>query len=161
MSINYPVESNTPLQPPPTWPSPVGTSTFVTAAQQLAAAGEMTNYSTTGPLIPAGTTATKTVDVITDVSMEVQLVLVVDITAVSGGDTLTVHINGKNADGVVYPILVSTALAAVAITTLRVGTGFTAVANLSANDMLPSDLQVVCTVAGSGAIAYGVDLIIG
>lgn len=161
MSINYPVENNTPLSPPPAWPSPSGTNTFVTAAQQLANTGEMTNFSATGPLVPAGTTASITKDIITDASMEVQLVLVVDITAVSGGDTLTVQINGKNKDGVIYPILTSAALAAAAITTLRVGTGFTAVTNLSANDMLPSDLQVVCTVAGSGAIAYGVDLIIG
>lgn len=160
MTINYPVESNTPLQPAPAWASPVGTSTFVTATQQLANTGEITAFTSNGPLVPAGTTTSVTKDIITDSSMEAQLVLVVDITAVTS-DTLTVQINGKNKDGVVYPILTSTALAAVAITTLRVGMGFTAVANLTANDMLPADVQVVCTVAGAGSIAYGVDLIIG
>ena len=153
--MTYPIETNTPLQPPPPWLN--GTS----ASAQLAATGGMVNYSATGPLVPAGTVASITKDVITDVSMEVQLELVVDITAVTGNDTLTVQINGKNKDGVVFPILTSAALAAVAITTLRIGTGFTAVTNLSANDMLPSDLQVVCTVAGTGTIAYGVDLVIG
>ena len=153
--MTYPIETNTPLQPPPPWLN--GTS----ASAQLAATGGMVNYSATGPLVPAGTVASITKDVITDVSMEVQLELVVDITAVTGNDTLTVQINGKNKDGVVFPILTSAALAAVAITTLRIGTGFTAVTNLSANDMLPSDLQVVCTVTGTGTIAYGVDLVIG
>lgn len=153
--MTMPVESNTPLQPPPAWQYPV------TAAAQVAATGEIVNYTATGNLIPAGTASTKTVDVITDASLEAQLVLVVDITAVTGGDTLTVQVNGKDKEGVVYPILTSAALAAVAVTTLRVGTGFTAVTNLSANDMLPSDVQVVCTVAGTGTIAYGVDIVIG
>jgi hypothetical protein len=155
MSIIYPVEGNTPLQPPPPWLN--GT----TATAQLANTGEMVQYSTTGVFVAPGTTTSVTKDIITDPSLEAQLALIVNITAVTGGDTLTVQINGKNKDGVVYPILTSTALAAVATTPLRVGTGFTAVANLSANDMLPADIQVVCTVAGTGTIAYGIDLIIG
>ena len=150
-----PVETNTPLQPPPPW------GRGVTAAAQLLATGEMVNYTPSGVLVPAGTVASITKDVITDASMEAQLVLDINITAVTGGETLTVQINGKNADGTTYPILTSTALAVVATTTLRVGIGFTAVANLTANDMLPSDMQVVCTIAGTGTITYGVDLVIG
>jgi hypothetical protein len=117
-------------------------------------------YSQSGIIIPAGTAATETVDVFTDVSFEAQLVLVVKITAIAT-DTLTVQINGKTADGETYPILTSAALAVTGTTVLRVGIGFTAVTNLTANDMLPSDMQVVCTVGGSGTIAYGVELIIG
>jgi hypothetical protein len=153
--MTMPVETNTPLQPPPAW---TGT---VTASEQLANAGHMTGYTKSGALITAGQTTSKTVDVITDASMETQLVLVVDITAVTGGETLTIQVNGKTASGVTYPILTSAALGAVAVTSLRVGMAFTAVANLSANDMLPSDMQVVCTVAGGGTIAYGVDVVIG
>jgi hypothetical protein len=157
MSLIWPVESNTPLQPPPAWPSPVGTSTFVTAAAMLAG-DEIKPYSVNGPIIPAGTVATATADIFTDVSVEPSLVVLVKVTAVSGG-TVTVQINGKTSDGEIYPILTSTALGAVAVTPLRVGSGFTPVANLTANDLLPSDMQVVCTVAGT--ITYGVEVIIG
>ena len=153
--MTFPVETNTPLQPPPPW------TEGVSAATQLANSGEMVQYSQSGALVPAGTTGSVTKDIITDVSFEQQLTLVVDITAISGGETLTVQINGKTKAGTVYPILTSTALAAVAVTPLRVGMGFTAVNNLAANDMLPNDMQVVCTVAGAGAITYGVDLVIG
>jgi len=150
-----PVETNTPLTPAPPW------GRGVTADAQLAATSEMVNYAKSGAVVPAGTTISKTFDLNVDESYESQLVLDVNITAVSGGDTLTVQINGKNSDGTTYPILTSAALAAVAVTTLRVGAGFTPAANLAANDMLPNDIQVVCTVAGGGAIAYGVDLEIG
>lgn len=161
MSIIYPVENNTPLQPAPAWPGPSGTSTFVTAAAQLAATDEMVNYSQSGAVVPAGTTASKTFDLTVDESFESQLVLAVKVTAVTGNDTLTIQINGKTNTGIIYPILTSAALAAVAVTTLRVGSGFAAVVNLTADDMLPNDIQVVCTVAGTGTIAYGVDLVIG
>jgi hypothetical protein len=153
--MTYPIEANTPLQPPPAWPY------GISATAQLAATEEAVNYSQSGAVIPAGTTASKTVDLTVDESYESQLVLAVKITAVSGGDTLTVQINGKTASGDIYPILTSTALATISTTPLRVGSGFTALANLTADDMLPNDIQVVCTVAGAGAIAYGVDLVIG
>ena len=150
-----PIEANMPLQPPPPW------TDGVTAQNQLANNCGIRAYTPSGVLIPSGTVASKTVDILTDDSFEQQIVLTVDITAVSGGDTLTVQINGKSASGAVYPILTSAALAATGVTALRVGMGFTPVANLAANDMLPNDIQVVCTVAGTGAIAYGVDLTIG
>jgi hypothetical protein len=150
-----PVEANTPLQPAPPW------TDGVSAQTQLGNDG-IKQYSQSGVLIPNGTVATDTADVYTDVSFEAQLILLVKVASASGGANVTVQINGKTADGETYPILTSAALGSVAVTPLRVGTGFTAVTNLSANDMLPSDLQIVCTVAnGSGAISYGVELIIG
>lgn len=156
MSIIYPVESNTPLQPPPAWPGPVGTSTFITATQQLGG-DDIKAYTANGPIIPAGTTATTTADILTDVSLESQLIVLVKITA--GAGTVTVQINGKTSDGETYPILTSTALTGVGVTPLRVGTGYTPVANLAANDMVPTDVQVVCTV--SGTITYGVEVMLG
>lgn len=155
MDPTNPVETNTPLTPTPPWTSGVSATT------QLANAGGMVAYTPNGILVPALTTISKTVDIITDASLEAQLVIAVKITTLTGNDTLTVQINGKTASGIIYPILTSAALAAVATTSLRVGMGFTAVANLTANDMLPSDLQVVFTVAGTGTIAYGADLVIG
>jgi len=154
MPIN-PVETNTPLQPAPPW------TDGVSAQSQLANSGQMTNYTSSGVLIPAGTTTAITKDVITNDSFEAQLVLTVKIAAVSGGETLTVTINGKTASGAIYPILQGLALNAVGVTTYRIGMGFTAVANLTANDMLPNDMQVICAISGTGAITYGADLTIG
>lgn len=162
MSINYPVESNTPLQPPPAWASPVGTGpTVVTATQQLSNAGGMKQYTPSGPIIAPGTTATASANVFTDVSFEPSLEVVIDITAVTGGDTLTVVLQGKSASGDLYPILTSAALSATGVVVLRVGPGFVPAANLTVNDMVPSEMVVTCTVAGSGTIAYGVDLVMG
>ncbi len=148
--MTYPVETNTPVQPAFTWPN------GVTATQQLASDG-MKSYSVNGPIIPAGTTATTTADVFTDISFETQLILLVKIA--SGSGSVTVQVNGKTSDGETYPILTSTALSGAGITPLRIGTGFTPVNNLAANDMVPTDVQVVCTV--SGTISYGVEVMLG
>lgn len=153
--MTIPVEVNTPLEPAPPWTS------GVSAQSQLANNCGIIPYSQSGSIIPAGTTTSKTFDVITDASFEAQLVLIVKVSAVSGGETLTVQINGKSPSGITYPILTSAALATTGTTTLRVGMSFTPIANLTANDMLPYDMQVVCTVAGTGSITYEVDTIIG
>lgn len=76
--------------------------------------------------------------------------LTIDITAQGGTPTTTVTIQGKDpVSGKYYTILVSTALAAVATTILRVYPGLTASANLTANDVLPRTWRVIATVAGT------------
>lgn len=107
-------------------------------------------------LIAAGATAGGTFTFSNKTSRELALIL--STTTASGGNTVQVTINGVTKGGYVYPILVGTAIAAVATTVYRVGTGVTAAANLAANDLLPGTIQVVVTVVGT--VAYGVDFIL-
>lgn len=75
--------------------------------------------------------------------------LTIDITVQGGTPTTTVTIQGKDpVSGKYYTILVSTALAAVATTVLRVYPGLTAAGNLIANDILPRTWRVSATVGG-------------
>lgn len=78
-----------------------------------------------------------------------RLILPIDITVAGGTPTLVVTIQGfDTASGKYYTILASSALAAVATTILRVGIGFTAAANLVANDALPEYWRVTALVGG-------------
>ena len=77
--------------------------------------------------------------------------LVIDITALTGtSPTLTVTIQGKDAaSGKYYTILASTALAAVATTTLEIYPGIIAAANVTAGVTLPRVWRVIATIAGT------------
>jgi hypothetical protein len=75
----------------------------------------------------------------------------VNITAVSGGQTLTIHVQGKDvASGTYYDILVSAALAAVAFTQLTVYPGGITTANVATPQPLPRTWRVQAVVAGAG-----------
>jgi hypothetical protein len=77
------------------------------------------------------------------------MALTIDITVQGGTPTTTVTIQGKDpVSGKYYTILVSTALAAVATTVLRVYPGITAAANLAASDILPRTWRVSVTIGG-------------
>lgn len=72
--------------------------------------------------------------------------VIIDVTAVTDTPALTVRIQGKDpASGKYYDILVSAAIATVSTTVLKVGPGLTAVANLVANDIVPSIWRVTVT----------------
>ena len=77
--------------------------------------------------------------------------LVIDITALTGvGPTLTVTVQGKDAaSGKYYTILASTALAAVATTTLEVYPGIASAANSAAGVTLPRTWRVIAVIAGT------------
>ena len=77
--------------------------------------------------------------------------LVVDITALTGtAPTLTVTIQGKDAaSGKYYNILASTALAAVATTTLEVYPGIANAANATQGLTLPRTWRVIAVIAGT------------
>jgi len=109
--------------------------------------------NTTGAVIAAGTTASNAGVSVTTYNAS-KAVIVVSISAFTSG-SLTVAISGATSSGYSYPILTSTALAAVAVTPLRIFPGATASANAVANDMVPRTIQVVTTV--SGTLTYGVD----
>jgi hypothetical protein len=107
----------------------------------------------TGVVIAAGATGSNA-GVSTTTFNASKAIIVVNISAFTSG-SLTVTINGITSSGYTYPILTSTALAAVAVTPLRIFPGGTAAANAVANDMVPRTLQVVTTVTGT--LTYGID----
>lgn len=109
--------------------------------------------NTTGVVIAAGATASNA-GVTTTTYNANKAVIIINISAFTSG-SLTVAVNGITSSGYSYPILTSTALAAVAVTPLRIFPGATASANAVANDMVPRSLQVVTTV--SGTLTYGID----
>lgn len=75
----------------------------------------------------------------------------VDISALGGTDpTLTVTAKGVDpVSGGEYTILASTALAAVAMTVLRIFPGATAANNLAVNDVLPPTWQIETAIGGT------------
>ena len=77
--------------------------------------------------------------------------IVVDITAITGtSPTLTVTLQGKDlASGKYYTILASAALAAVGTTVMTVYPALVAVANLTANDVLPRTYRIISAIGGT------------
>ena len=75
----------------------------------------------------------------------------IDITALAGvSPTLLVTIQGKDAaSGKYYTILASTALAAVATTTLEVYPGIATAANATAGVTLPRVWRVIAVIGGT------------
>lgn len=81
------------------------------------------------------------------------LILVFDITAVPGVDTVTLTIQGKDeTSGKYYTILAGAAQSAVGTVVMRVYPGLSATANLTANDVLPRNWRV--NVAHSAATNF-------
>jgi hypothetical protein len=85
------------------------------------------------------------------------LILVIDVTAVPGTDTVTFTIQGKDpASGKYYTVLASAALVATGTVVLRVGPGLTAANNLVANDILPRTWRVITTHSAATNFTYSV-----
>lgn len=127
----------------------------------------VTNASALGnqTLLAAGQTATQTVNLtglhaVGNNFAAHYLVLVVNISAFTSG-TLTVATSGVSAAAYTNTLLTSAALGAAATTALQMGPSLPATANLSANVVLPSQVQVVATVSGGGSLTYGIDYFLG
>lgn len=87
--------------------------------------------------------------------------LIIDITAVGGGATLTVTLEGKDPiTGKYFTILASAALAAQATTVLTVFPGAPVSANISANDALPRTWRVKHAVAVANNITYAIGAVV-
>lgn len=83
--------------------------------------------------------------------------IIIDITAVPGGDTVTFNVEGLDpASGKWYSILSSTALVGIGTTVLRIYPSLTAAANATANSVLPCAWRVRPSHSGSGAFVYSV-----
>jgi hypothetical protein len=110
-----------------------------------------------GIVVPPATTTSEDIT-LTDISAR-ELVVVLNTTVASAGNTVQVTINGVSPSGYVYPLLVGTAVAATGATPYRIGVGLTPSANAVANDMVPRQVQIVATIAGT--VSYGIDYILG
>ena len=87
------------------------------------------------------------------------VVVVVDITVNTGGlGSITVSIQGKDANGIYYTILSSAALTAVATTAYTVGLGAATTANVSIGAPLPETWRVVVTHNNGNGVYYSVGL---
>lgn len=82
--------------------------------------------------------------------------IVINMTAVPGVATVTPTIEGKDALGNYYPILTGPAIAATGITVLRIAPGLLAVANLTANDVLPDTWRINCVHSAGTNFTYSV-----
>lgn len=82
---------------------------------------------------------------------------IVDVTAIVATPSITVNIEAQDtASSVWYPILISAAITATGTTVLKVGPGYTPVANLTANDSLPYRWRVRVEHADADSITYSV-----
>ena len=82
-------------------------------------------------------------------------VLVIDVTAAAATPSVVVTIKGVDPlSGKRWTILASAAITGVSTTTLKVGKGLTAAANLVANDVLPPDFEIEFAHADTDSITY-------
>lgn len=108
-------------------------------------------------VVAAGTVATQSAVTLTMPPSADALTVVINVSAVTGG-TVTVTVSGLSASGYTWTILASTAIGTTGTAVLKIGRGLTAVANATANDMVPVQVQVTPVV--SGTITYGIDYIV-
>lgn len=83
--------------------------------------------------------------------------LVVSTTTIGTG-SITPKIQGKDANGIYYDILVGAAITTDTTTVLKVGPSFTAAANAVANDALPATIRIVVTANNANSAIYSVGL---
>ena len=134
---------------------PVEITAFSRPREPSAGLISATGVPPAGVLVPAGTTLGAT-GAVTGQPVR-SLVVVLSITAVTGSVTLA--INGITPSGYSYPILAPAGVNAVGVSPYRIGPGLTPSAGAVANDVVPDNVQVVATVAGSAT--YGVDYVAG
>lgn len=83
----------------------------------------------------------------------------IDITAVSGSPSLTFSIKYKDSlSGKYVTILASASLTGTGTTTLTIGPGLPATANVSANTVLPRVIQVAVAVGTADSVTYSVSV---
>lgn len=83
--------------------------------------------------------------------------VIVDVTVI-GADTLTIEIQGRVLvpPFTFYPLLTALPISTTGITVLKIGIGFTPIANLTVNDMITYVWQVVATPSGVDPITYSI-----
>jgi hypothetical protein len=87
------------------------------------------------------------------------LMLVIDVTDVTATPSVTFRIDGVDrVSGKTFPatsgLLTSAAITATGTTTMRVGPGLPATANVSANDLVPGRVRITATHGDADSITY-------
>lgn len=89
------------------------------------------------------------------------LAVVINMTAVTATGAVTFKVEGVDpATGAVYPILTSAALAAVAVTVLRVHPNLPPVTNLTAQDMVPPTIRITATHGNAVSMTYSATVLL-
>lgn len=95
--------------------------------------------------------------VVFSTSGAVGLEVVLDVTADTGGNTVTLTISGADrASGKLWTVLASAAKASSTTTVLRVNQNLAASANLIAQDMVPPEVAITVAHSDSAAITYSI-----
>lgn len=85
------------------------------------------------------------------------VILVIDVTAVTSTPSVVFTVKGKSSLGTdYYTILASAAITGTGQTVLRIYPGLTAVANLTASDILPAVWRVEAVHGDADSITYSV-----
>ena len=84
--------------------------------------------------------------------------VIVGVTVI-GADTLTIDIEGRELfpPFSFYPLLTSLPISTTGTTVLKIGIGFTPIANLTANDLVTAVWRVVATPSGVDPITYSIN----
>jgi len=84
--------------------------------------------------------------------------VILEVTVI-GADDLTIEIQGRQLFPPFdfYPLLTGLAVTATGTTVYKIGIGFTPIANLTANDLIPAVWQVVATHSGADPITYSMN----
>lgn len=81
--------------------------------------------------------------------------LIIDVTS-AGTGSITPKIQGKDANGIYYDILVGSAITSSGTTALKIYPGLTALASNVVNDVLPSTWRCVVTANNANSMTYSV-----
>lgn len=121
----------------------------------VAAFGQNTNRSGTILASAARTATTNGQDMSNDAYQGVHVIL--DITAVPGGDSVTLTVQGKDpASGKYYSVLVGSAETTTGTKVYKVYPGIATLANGAANDILPTTWRVIVTHSAGTSFTYSV-----
>ena len=81
--------------------------------------------------------------------------LVINVTSVPGTDTITPKIQGV-ANDISYDILIGSPISTTGLTIIKIYPGISAIANVSANDILPNKWKVIMTHSAGTNFTYTV-----
>lgn len=82
--------------------------------------------------------------------------IVLDMTSVASSPSVTLSVQGKDANGIYYTILTGAAVTTVSTNVYRIYPGILGVGNVAANDVLPRVYRIVVTANNANAGTYSV-----
>lgn len=115
----------------------------------------MSHGNPTGQVLLASAARTATVTGPDQTNMLYKgLHLIISATAAAATPSVVPTIQGKDAAGIYYDLLVGAAITGTGVTVLKIYPGITAVANGAAADFLPQVWRVLMTAADADSLTY-------